>query len=210
VDVQPLLVDARRSLLATFESLRGDEWDAGSLCEGWRVRDVLAHLTLAARPSPPPVRYLRAIARARGSFHEANRQLAIADGSGSPSELVERFRAVVESKRIAPPGSMRVAPFADAVVHSLDVRVPLGIETPVPADHHVITLDFLLRPMGRFFGGKGRPAARWVATDHDWAAGTGPEVRGTLVDLVLTLAGRDARSDQLEGDGATAIRSWLR
>jgi uncharacterized protein (TIGR03083 family) len=210
VDVQPLLVAARRSLLTTFEELRGDQWEANSLCEGWRVRDVLAHLTLAARPAPPPVRYLRAIARARGSFHVANRELAIADGSLPPDELVERFRSVVESKRIAPPGSMRLAPFADAVIHSLDVRVPLGIETPVPSDHHVITLEFLLRPLGRFFGGAGRPGTRWVATDHDWSSGAGPEVRGTLVDLLLTLAGRDARAGNLEGDGATAVRNWFR
>jgi uncharacterized protein (TIGR03083 family) len=205
-----MIVDARRSLLGTFEGLDGDQWDVPSLCEGWRVRDVLAHLSLAARPVPPPGRYLRAIARARGSFNEANRALAVVDGGGSPSELVETFRGLVEAQRVAPPGPMRTAPFADVVVHSLDVRVPLGIDTAVPADHHTITLDFLLGPMSRFFGGKGRPAARWVATDHDWSSGTGAEVRGTLADLVLALAGRGARADRLAGDGAAAIRTWLR
>lgn len=210
VDVRPLIVEARRSLLETFEGVDGAEWDVASLCAGWRVRDVLAHLSLAARPVPPPGRYLRAIARARGSFNEANRELAVLDGSGSPSDLVEAFRALVTSQRVAPPGPMRTAPFADVVVHSLDVRVPLGREVPVPALHHTITLDFLLGPMARFFGGKGRPEVRWVATDHGWSSGTGPEVRGALEDLVLALAGRPARADRLAGDGAAAVQTWLR
>ena len=210
VDVRPLIVEARRSLLETFEGLDGDQWDVPSLCEGWRVRDVLAHLALAARPVPPPGRYLRAIARARGSFNAANRELAVIDGGGAPGDLVETFRGLVDSQRVAPPGPMRTAPFADVVVHSLDVRVPLGIETRVPAQHHTVTLDFLLGPMSRFFGGKGRPEARWVATDHDWSSGTGDEVRGTSADLVLALAGRAVHADRLEGDGAAAIQAWLR
>jgi uncharacterized protein (TIGR03083 family) len=41
-------IDAERvSLADLLDSLGEQEWEIPSLCAGWRVRDVAAHLTLA-------------------------------------------------------------------------------------------------------------------------------------------------------------------
>ena len=43
----------RRSLADLLESLTDDQWNTPSLCQGWRVRDVAAHVALAPQaPSP--------------------------------------------------------------------------------------------------------------------------------------------------------------
>ncbi len=59
----------------------------------------------------------------------------------------------------------------------------------------------------RFFPGpKLFQNLRAVATDADWSAGQGLEVAGPIEALVLTLAGRFAVLDQLQGDGIATLR----
>jgi hypothetical protein len=46
-----------------------------------------------------------------------------------------------------------------------------------------------------------------VATDIDWAAGAGPEVRGRGEALLLAMTGRaEAVSGELRGDGVRLLR----
>jgi len=47
---------------------------------------------------------------------------------------------------------------------------------------------------------------RAIATDADWSAGDGLDVTGPIEALVLTLAGRFAELDQLQGDGMATLR----
>ena len=48
---------------------------------------------------------------------------------------------------------------------------------------------------------------RAIATDADWSAGDGLEVAGPLEALVLTLVGRFADLEQLQGDGMATLRT---
>lgn len=206
MDLWPWTVEARRSLLSTFEQLDDNQWSAQSLSEGWRVRDVLAHLIFAARP---PVRgYMAALARSRGNFDTANHSLAIAGGQRPVADLLNEYRDVVEH-RFSPPGWPQAAPLGDILLHSLDVRIPLGLPTDHPAEHYEPAAQLLFSRVGRSFTRTGRPDVCWVATDLDWTQGDGPEVSGTMVDVALAAAGRGARIDHLSGDGVTAVRSWL-
>ena len=43
----------RTSLAEALTRLSGDAWDRPSLCAGWSVRDVVAHLIATARMTPP-------------------------------------------------------------------------------------------------------------------------------------------------------------
>ena len=207
MDLWPITIQARRSLLSTFEQLDDAQWDVGSLCDGWTIRQVLAHLTLAARP--PALRYAKAVARAKGDFNKANHSLAVDDAERPTSTLLSAYRRVIDH-RFSPPGWPQAAPLSDIMVHSLDVRIPLGLETAAPADHYEPVLGLLFGPFGRSFTSKGRPAVRWVAVDHQWSHGNGPDVRGTMADLALTAAGRGARVPHLDGDGVAIIEDWLR
>lgn len=208
VELWPITVAARRSLLADFERLDDEQWEAQSLCAGWSIREILGHLVLAARP--PAWRYAVAIARAKGSFDEANRSLAVAEGRRPVHELLSAYRQVLDH-RFSPAGWPAAAPLSDIMLHSLDVRIPLGLATDQPAEHYapVMSLLFVGR-VGRSFTTSGRPQVRWNATDHEWSHGAGPLVCGTLADLALTAAGRAARIGSLTGEGVDAVRSWLR
>lgn len=41
----------RRELADLLDTLRADQWDRPSLCAGWRVREVAAHMSLGFRLS---------------------------------------------------------------------------------------------------------------------------------------------------------------
>lgn len=211
MDVWVETVGARRSLLATFESLSADQWDAPSLCEEWTIRDVLAHLVLAAKP--PPRRYATAVLRTR-SFDAANRELAVADARAPVDELLASYRHVIDN-RFAPPGWPKAAPLTDIVLHGFDVRIPLGLEDDGPAPEiYEPVMGLLLGRQGGTFVRSGRPKVRWVATDLDWSSGSGgsggsdDEVRGTMADLALAATGRAVRVDRLTGPGVDRLRSW--
>lgn len=206
MDLWPITVRARRSLLSVFEELDEDRWELPSLCDGWTIREVLGHLILATRP--PLRRYAVAVARARGNFDAANHALAVEEARRPVSALLDTYRELVDH-RFSPPGWPAAAPLSDALLHDLDVRIPLGLESDQPAEHYEPALDLLLSRVGRSFARAGRPEVRWHATDLNWSRGDGPAVRGPMADLALTTAGRSARVDSLEGDGVHAIRSWL-
>ena len=206
MDQWSIIIAARRSLLETFEELDDDEWRIRSLSEGWTIRQLLAHLILAARP--PARRYVAAIARARGNFDRANHALAVADAQQPLDELLSGYRAVVEH-RFSPPGWPSAAPLSDILIHSLDVRIPLGLGASQPSEAYESVIEFLISRAGRVFSPKSRPDVRWVATDVDWSAGEGPDVYGAIADLALTAAGRAARIGRLTGDGVPQLQGWL-
>ena len=206
MDLWAVTVSARRSLLATFERLDDDQWAVPSLCDGWTVHHVLAHVILAARPSLR--RYSSAMVRARGDFDRANSALTQEEAKRPVDELLASYREVLEH-RFAPPGWPAAAPLSDILLHTLDVRIPLGIETEEAPEHYEPVMGLLLGRFRRPFTRAGRPTVRWTSVDTAWTSGSGPEVSGTMADLALTAAGRSARLEHLEGEGVDAVRSWL-
>jgi len=202
-----VIAEERASLLETFESLTAAEWETPSLCPGWTVRQVLGHLIISA--DPPMGRFTVAVARARGSFDIANARLAIVEAERPMGELIERYwdRA---SKQFSPPGIGPRGPLSDILLHSLDVRIPLGLASDRPAVRYQPALELLFTRRAQVgFVPKRRPALRWVATDHDWSHGSGAEVMGTMADLALAASGRSARLDALIGPGQPSLVAWL-
>src|SRR5262249_6082274 len=63
------LIAERRALRELCQGLGPAEWETRSLCEGWRVRDVVAHVVGIERD-------LGNLWRARGDFDAAN-QLSV-------------------------------------------------------------------------------------------------------------------------------------
>jgi hypothetical protein len=47
------------------------------------------------------------------------------------------------------------------------------------------------------------------AVDADWSAGTGPEVAGPMLSLLLAITGRPAGLADLTGDGVRTLSSRL-
>jgi uncharacterized protein (TIGR03083 family) len=208
VDLWAVIAEERTSILETFEALSPEQWDTPSLCGHWTVRQVLGHLVIAA--DPPTGRFVRELAKAGGSFDRANDRLALAEAARPTAELIARYGERI-GKRNTPPGFGPEAPLSDILLHSLDVRIPLGLAMDRPADRYAPALELLFGRRGqRIFVPKGRPALRWVATDLAWTQGSGDEVQGTTADLALAASGRGARVDALTGPGQPALEAWLR
>lgn len=202
----------RLALIELLETLTPHEWATPSLCEGWSVRDVAAHLAYA--PVVPPLRSVVELVRAGLRINKMIADGAVRDGRRDTSEIIEQLRSNAESGA-KPMGMPQEAALADAVVHQLDVRVPLGKPRQFPRE--------AFEPAADFFAGTGFPGSlvvggnvrkriaglRLVADDLPWSHGDGPEVRGSSEALMLVLAGRPVRDEDLRGPGAAQLRSRL-
>ena len=196
-------IDARRARLADLlEGLPDESWQVPSLCAGWRVRDVAAHLTLAQARVRDVLPWLLRT----GSYNAMVRQSAVHLGAGR-DEIVATLRSFVGSRRTAP-FVTPLEPLVDILVHTQDICVPLGIDELVPpeaataAAERVVALND--RPLIRL-----RPplrGVRLVATDTAWEWGEGRVVRGEARWLLLALAGREAALERLTGEVEALVR----
>jgi uncharacterized protein (TIGR03083 family) len=167
--------------------LRPDQWDAPTLCEGWRVREVVAHTTMPFRTSLG--RTLLELARARGDVNRMADRCARRDAARlSAAELVASLRDNVDHPWTPPGGGDRGALSHD-VIHGLDITVGLGLDRRVPPGRVALVLAGLTRRNIAFFGAD-LDGVTLQATDLDWSYGSGTPVRGAAQDLLLVLCGR--------------------
>jgi len=200
-------VAAERLALADLgASLSEAQWDAASLCDGWKVRHVFAHVVSGAEGGGAG-RFLGYLVRSGFNLNRASLQPSIDDGDPvEPEDLVVQLRANAESRKRLP-GTTPRGLLADALVHGQDIRRSLGIVRVPPADRTVGALWSMVRT-GSILGNKKRIAGlRLAATDIDWSFGEGPEVRGPAQALLMATCGRRVALDDLEGTGLEALRS---
>jgi len=198
----------RYALIDFLESLQPAQWATPSLCAGWTVQDVAAHL--AAAPSVRPGPLLADFARARFNPNRATRDSAVRWARRGPGPILDQLRSNAE-RDAKPPGVPRDAVLVDAVVHGIDVRRPLGDHRTIPAEAFAPTADFCAKtrwPGSMMLGGGGRKriaGVRLVAEDQDWTHGDGPEVRASGEALLLLLSGRRPEPAELHGDGVAQL-----
>lgn len=179
---------AERERLADLYAAFGPEqWAAPSLCAGWRVREVLAHVTLPYRHST--WRVLRGIASARGDFNRFADRIAHSDTARhSDAELLAALRDNV-AHPWRPPGGGQAGALSHDVIHGLDVTEALGLPR-TPADRVREVLATATPRMLAYFG-VDLAGTRLVATDTDLSLGEGPRVvELPAVDLLLRVTGR--------------------
>jgi uncharacterized protein (TIGR03083 family) len=201
------MIHAERAALADdLAALDDAAWRAPSLCSGWDVEDVVAHLTAGA--SLGRWAWLRSIVAARFDADRHNAHRMAEHRGATPAETLARFRAIVPST-VAPSGHT-AAWLGEVVVHGQDVRTPLGIATTPSLEAVTEVARFFT---GRDFTVNSRSTVtglRLEATDGPFAHGDGPEVRGSTLALTMAMAGRVAFCDELRGDGLTVVRDRLR
>jgi uncharacterized protein (TIGR03083 family) len=188
----------RASLADLLDTLTEDEWATPSLCNGWTVRDVVAHLTLTAiGPGQATIALLRhGGSLGRTARETARRRAAVM----SSAELIERLRGLVGSRRHLF-GTRYVDSLVDVLVHGQDIAVPLGRERAIPLEAAVTAIN-RVATMGYWMGKRRRlRGLRLEATDARWTRGDGAVVRGPVAVLLLLLTGRRARLDELTGVG---------
>lgn len=208
-DLFDLIAVERRAAADFLDTLTDDQCSTPSLCSGWQVRHVAAHLSMPLSLSLP--RLFVGILKNRGDFNRYADQYAKTAGERPVSELAATVRAKADS-HFTPPGLGAHAPLTDVIVHTLDMRVPLGIPGEGPAKEAVNeVLGFLMTPKAtKGFLPKDRvPGLTFESTDTGWSGGSGPAVSGPATALALAITGRAAGLDSLQGEGLPELRRRL-
>lgn len=197
-----VVTQQRLALADLLAGLSEADWEQPSLCAGWRVRDVAAHVTLIPIP-PRPSSLLVDFGKARGHYARLNTVASRRRASRTPTQLVADLRSSAESRAIPWPVNPNNVMW-DILVHAQDIAIPLGIEvsTPPVAGAAAATRIWELRwPFS--FGARRRLASVTLrATDADWTIGAGPEIVGPISAILLLLTGRtEAAIPLLTGSG---------
>ncbi|MFJ2865845.1 maleylpyruvate isomerase family mycothiol-dependent enzyme [Kitasatospora sp. NPDC087314] len=190
----------RRELAEVFTALTPDQWNAPSLCVGWRVREVAAHMSTGFRYST--ARTLADLLRAGGSLHRMTDRVARRDAAALTDGQLAAALADHAEHPWRPPVGGRIAALGHDVVHGLDITVALGLPSRLPQPRVTALLATVSRRSLRFFGAR-LDGVRLRATDTGWSHGGGPAlVEGRAEHLLLLTYGRHLPSGLLTGPGA--------
>ncbi|TSD99351.1 maleylpyruvate isomerase family mycothiol-dependent enzyme [Skermania sp. ID1734] len=177
----------RRELAEVFSALSPQQWEAPTLCAGWRPREVLAHITMQYRMSMP--RFALEMVRDRGNFNRMADRTARRDaGQYTSEELVALLDANAEHPW-RPPGGGFAGALSHDVIHGLDVTEALGLGRKVPPERLAVVLGGLGQRQLKFFG-VDLTGVRLEATDMDWSYGEGEPFRAPAQQLLLKVSGR--------------------
>ena len=197
----------RELLCRDLAGLAPAQWAAPTACPGWDVHDVVAHLVDSAKVTR--LRFLRDMVAARFDFDRQNTLVIARERRTDPRETLEEFRAVV-TRTGSPPAAVATR-LVEAFVHGEDVRRATGLRGDYPAGPAAQALAYQLRTTVKFGGGREHAdGLRLVASDTPFAAGSGPEVHGPAIVLLLAVSGRPVGPRELSGPGAATLAGRTR
>lgn len=185
-----------------LQALPASAWDADSLCEGWRVRDVVGHLVWRLGESNWSM--LRSGAAAlvgrRLSASKAIAELGREYGDWPVEELLSQLRQIAESK-VGGAGRVSIVELTEAVVHAYDISEAIGGDLRLsPRSTAAVALARVRT------AGPGRTLARTYtlsATDARWQIGTGPRIEATAGEILMHAFDR-RRLNLQSGDASAA------
>jgi uncharacterized protein (TIGR03083 family) len=189
-DIRDMIAAQRGELAQVLAGLPAASWDEPTLCDGWRVREVVAHITMPFRYSGR--RFMLELAKSRGNFNAMADRCARRDAAAlSAAELADAVRSNVDHPW-QPPGGGQLGALTHDVIHTLDITEALGLGVRVPAERLGVVLPNLVTPRSLKFFGTDLAGMQLQATDSGWVFGSGRPVTGTAQDLAQLLCGRTA------------------
>ena len=206
VDFKALARDERADMADFLATLSPREWDTATLCQGWRVRDVVAHMISYEDLDAAGV--LRRLAKGRLSLNRAN-EVGLADyRDHTPEDLLADLKGHLQPRGLTTWLGGRIA-LLDAMVHHQDIRRPLGRPRDISPERLCAALSMALvaPPIRGFWRARG---LRLVATDLDWRGGRGQLVSGPAESLLMAVAGRPGAVQQLDGPGQPTLAARIR
>ncbi|TRY20246.1 maleylpyruvate isomerase family mycothiol-dependent enzyme [Tessaracoccus rhinocerotis] len=204
--VWPVVHEERRRLVADLAELTDAQWATPSLCPGWDVHDVVAHLMDTARTGR--LGFVRALVEARMDFDRANENGIAREKRPDPRETLGALRDAAELT-LTPPANLATR-LVEAIVHGEDIRRPLGLAGQYPDAAVRDALAYQLRTTVSFGGGRERAAGlRLVDRRSGNAWGDGAVVEGEAIDLLLAVSGRPVDPGRFSGDGAARFAGTL-
>ena len=201
----PVIHAERGALADDLTALSDARRQTSSLCTGWSVHDLVAHIVATAEMTK--VGFLSKFAGSGFNFSRfADKEVAGGTKNG-PAVTLAALRAA-QNNTCSPPGPVD-SWLGETLIHSEDIRRPLGIAHDYPMDAVTRTLDFY-KGSNLIVGAKKRITGLTLrATDADWSTGNGPEVTGPAISLLLAMTGRSAALADLSGEGVETLRSRM-
>src|SRR5690242_2990921 len=171
----------RRAIVDLLAGLAPGEWETPSLCPGWTVKDVAAHLTMPLLTIRQFV--LLAVRHPGGTNHLIRKGSIDLARRYDCAHLLRRLELLVGRHRPIMGLTCRES-LIDAVGHTFDMAIPLGREIDVPAAVVAEAADRVVSYRGRgnakVFRSLPLATFRLTATDHAWSTGQGVPVSGTM------------------------------
>jgi uncharacterized protein (TIGR03083 family) len=192
-ELQPAVAAECLALAHLLEDLPSSSWDAQSLCANWRVREVVAHLTMP--------RFILELLKARGNFTRMSDRCARRDSTLPSQSFVAALRGQT-MHTWKPPGGGYQGALTHMVIHSLDVMVPLGIHRQFADERIRTVLDGLIKQRSLKYFKVDLAGIELRADDLDWTFGSGEKLTGSGADLALVLGGRTLPAGRLHGEPA--------
>jgi uncharacterized protein (TIGR03083 family) len=196
----------RRSIATLIDGLDTDQLATASLCVGWDVKTVAAHLVSDFADG---FWGFMASGLRHGSIDHGIDALARRRAQAPAAEIAEMLRRRADY-RLSPPVTGPLSGLTDVLVHGADMRIPLGLPHR-PDPHHVVrVLDFLTGPTQLGFFSRRRLHGISLHDDdtgRTW--GDGDPIRGPGVAVMLAVCGRTVAFDRLTGAGLPLLQSRL-
>ena len=199
-DLAAAIADEYRALADLLEAAETAVWDAPSLCERWRTREVVAHMTMP-----------RALLRAPSSWRSWRRPAATSPSCPTPSPArdgalpVETLLSGLRSDVLhgwQPPGGGLEGALTHCVIHGLDIIEAVPLERRVPDARLARVLGIVARPGSPNLFGVDLSGVELRADDLDWSFGSGALVSGRAQALALVACGRRLPPGRLTGEAA--------
>jgi uncharacterized protein (TIGR03083 family) len=201
ISTMQMACEEREDFADFLDGLSPEQWEQPSLCELWRVRDVVAHVISYEELSRWQL--VRRFAKG-GLVPPCVNAIGVAEYTGrSPRQLSELIRTCIPPRGLTSAFGGMIA-LVDGMIHQQDIRRPLGIGRVIPPQRLQRVLDIALRsPATR--GARKARGVRLVATDLDWDYGDGLEVAGPGEAILMAMAGRPDALNQLSGPGKAVL-----
>ncbi len=194
---------ARNEFADLFESLDDSQQATTSLSSAWDARGVLCHLTSFTEATA--FGFMKHLAKGKFNFDQVSQNMVNEMSDRSSEDVVAALRKNA-AKGAPMPGFPEAMTTSDVVIHTQDVRRPLGLAESTSPELVQATLNFLTtaKQAKQMVDLKPMTNVRLEATDSDWAFGTGAVINGTSEALMMALANRPVL-DELSGEG---LANW--
>jgi uncharacterized protein (TIGR03083 family) len=198
--IMPGIAEEYLALADLLEEAGPQVWDEASLCEGWRTREVVAHMTMPVRYPGPA--FLAELEAAGGDFTRLSNTVAARDGALPTGELLASLRSEV-LHAWQPPGGGVDGALTHCVVHCLDIVEAVPLPRRVPDERIAQVLSLVADPSTPNLFGADLSGVELRADDIDWTAGAGVPVEGPAQALAVVACGRLLPPGRLRGEGAS-------
>jgi uncharacterized protein (TIGR03083 family) len=195
--IQDMIAAERRELAAVLDGLTPDEWSSTTLCAGWRVAEVVAHMTMPFRFSAG--RFVREMVKSAGRFNRMADRVARQEAAELSRDVLVASLRDNAGHPWQPPGGGPEGALSHDVIHGLDITTALGLDRRVPLDRLEVVLAGVKPKQVKYFG-TDLTGVCLRADDLDWSCGSGTPVSGLAQDLLLVLCNRRLPVGRLRGE----------